>query len=256
MADIKILVAAHKPYWMPADAVYLPVQVGAAGKPSIDPAWQRDDEGGNISARNPEFCELTALYWAWKNLACDFIGLCHYRRYFGRRILHGDGEKRRAAIFGRADYERLLAGADILLPTKRNYYIETVYSQYAHAHRASDLDALRQLMAERCPEYLAAWEAVMRSRRLHILNMFVMRRELFDAYVAWLFDLLFALDAQLAPDDLGRARLFGFLAERLFNVWVKKQGLRARETSVVMLEPVNWLKKGSAFLKRKLGKRP
>lgn len=77
---IKIIVAAHKPYEMPDDEVYLPVYVGAMGK--TDVGYQRDDEGENISILNPYFCELTGLYWAWKNLSEDYIGLVHYRRLF------------------------------------------------------------------------------------------------------------------------------------------------------------------------------
>ena len=77
---VKIIVAAHKPYEMPTDSMYIPVHVGAFGKENI--GYQRDDEGENISGLNPYFCELTGLYWAWKNLDADYIGLIHYRRYF------------------------------------------------------------------------------------------------------------------------------------------------------------------------------
>lgn len=79
--DIKILVAAHKKYWMPDDSVYLPIQVGAALHSAL--GYVPDNTGYNISDKNPNYCELTALYWAWKNLECEYIGLCHYRRYFG-----------------------------------------------------------------------------------------------------------------------------------------------------------------------------
>ena len=252
--DIKILVAAHKPYWMPEDGVYLPVQVGAAGKESIDPAWQRDDEGENISHLNRYYCELTALYWAWKNLEADFVGLCHYRRYFGHRVLRGSLEKKRQAIFTQADYEQLLEQADVIVPKKRNYYIETVYSQYAHAHRASDLEAIKGIITKRCPEYLPAWEKVMDSRRVHILNMFVMSKGDFHAYCEWLFPIIDEFASHFDLADPYAARLFGFPAERLFNVWLVKQGLQVVEVPIVMLESVNWLKKGGAFLKRKFCK--
>ena len=79
--DIKILIAMHKPYWTPEDDVYLPLQVGSALHPHFLPVT--DDSGDNISAKNPGYCEMTGLYWAWKNLKADYVGLCHYRRYFG-----------------------------------------------------------------------------------------------------------------------------------------------------------------------------
>ena len=62
--DTKILVAAHKKYWMPDDSVFLPIQVGAALHPAL--GYIPDNTGENISAKNPNYCELTALYWAGK----------------------------------------------------------------------------------------------------------------------------------------------------------------------------------------------
>ena len=78
-ADVKVVVAAHKPYWMPDDPLYVPLQVGAALNAPI-PGFMRDDAGDAISARNANYCELTGLYWAWKNLDCEYLGLAHYRR--------------------------------------------------------------------------------------------------------------------------------------------------------------------------------
>lgn len=87
--DIKILVAMHKPYWVPRDDCYFPVHVGRNHVMSeLDTRnIPGDDTGENISQKNPYYCELTGLFWAWKNLKCDYVGLCHYRRYFMRRVL-------------------------------------------------------------------------------------------------------------------------------------------------------------------------
>ena len=74
--DIKILVATHKKYWMPEDDVYLPIHVGRAGK--ADLGYVGDNTGDNISSKNTNYCELTGLYWAWKNLKCDYIGSVSY----------------------------------------------------------------------------------------------------------------------------------------------------------------------------------
>lgn len=80
--EIKVIVAAHKKYQMPKDELYLPLQVGSALHDSI--GYARDNDGDNISDKNPNFCELTGLYWAWKNLDADAVGLVHYRRHFGK----------------------------------------------------------------------------------------------------------------------------------------------------------------------------
>ncbi len=229
------------------------MHVGAAGKKSLSPGWQRDDEGENISHLNPYYCELTALYWAWKNLEADYIGLCHYRRYFGHRMLYGNLAKKREAIFSKSDYARLLGVADVIVPKKRNYYVETVYGQYAHAHRASDLENVKCIIASRCPEYLPCWDTVMNGRSLHILNMFVMSRKSLCAYCEWLFPIIDEFAGHFDKTDPYKARLFGFVAERLFNVWLVGQELSVAEAPVVMLEPVNWFKKGGNFLRRKFG---
>ena len=79
--DIKILVAAHKKYHIPQNPMYIPIHVGhVLAKQEF--RWQGDDTGNNISSKKTNYCELTALYWAWKNLDADAIGLVHYRRYF------------------------------------------------------------------------------------------------------------------------------------------------------------------------------
>lgn len=76
---INVLVVTHKSYWMPRDKVYLPILVG---NNLVKEKYLRDNIGENISLKNKNYCELTALYWAWKELQFDYIGLCHYRRYF------------------------------------------------------------------------------------------------------------------------------------------------------------------------------
>lgn len=249
--DIKILVAAHKKYWMPSDPVYLPLQVGAEGKPSL--GYTPDNTGENISAKNPNFCELTGIYWAWKNLSVDYIGLCHYRRYFAHGQHGSSLEDKHKAILSGADYEQLLAECDCLLPTKRNYYIETVRSQYEHAHNKSDLGMVELIIKEKYPDYSNAFAAVMDRRKLHILNMFVMKWKLFDAYCKFLFDILFELERRIdiSKYDQYEARVFGFLSERLLNVWIEKNRITYKEVPVVFLEKINWLDKGSKFLKRK-----
>lgn len=247
--DLKVLVATHKKYWMPEDACYLPLHVGREGKNDL--GYVGDNTGDNISNKNANYCELTGLYWAWKNLNCEYIGLCHYRRYFAKKEKVRDKKER---IMGAHDYESLLEKYDVILPTKRNYYIETVRSQYEHAHVKSDLDTVKQVIDELYPDYNNAFEVVMNRRRLHILNMFVMKKSLFDEYCKWLFTILFEVEKRvdISSYSVYEARIFGFLSERLFNVWLEKQQLNCKEVPVVFLEKQNWAKKITKFLIRKI----
>lgn len=249
--DIKILVATHKAYWMPEDDVYLPLHVGREGKQDL--GFLGDNTGDNISLKNPNFCELTALYWAWKNLQCDYIGLCHYRRYFCRGKHNSNIYSKYNDILNKTDYERLLQKYDVILPQKRNYYIETVRSQYEHGHYKRDLDEVEKIINEIFPSYTNSFKKVMDSRKLFILNMFVMNRQLFNEYCLWLFTILFTLENRIdiSSYDQYQSRIYGFLSERLFNVWLDKNQLRITTVPVVNLESVNWINKIFNFFKRK-----
>ena len=247
---IKIIVAAHKPYWMPSDPCYLPVHAGKEGKSAI--GFTGDDTGTHISAKNDTFCELTALYWAWKNLEADYLGLVHYRRYFTKKECFGP-QKKKEQILTKKDWEELLQKHPVIVPDKRNYWIETNRSHYNHAHPGIGLDETERIIAEKYPEYSTAFTSVMNRTSAHMFNMFVMRRDLCDAYCTWLFDILFALEQRIdiSGFDEYNKRVFGFVGERLPDVWLEKHQIAYKEQNVSFLEPQNWLKKGGAFLKRK-----
>lgn len=254
--NIKILVATHKQYWMPDDEIYLPIHVGAerktdaAGQP-LDLGYTKDNTGKNISAKNANYCELTGLYWAWKNLDADYIGLAHYRRHFSNGKLFAD---KKARVISGAELEKKLNRCDILLPKPRNYWIETNYGQYVHAHHAVDLDTTREILTEKYPEYIRAWDASMKRTIGHRFNMFIMKRDKFDAYCAWLFDILFELEKRLDISQYSAydARVFGFVAERLVDVWINTNGYAYKELPYVFMEKQNWLVKGGNFVKRKM----
>ena len=243
-----ILVAAHQAAPMPADPVYLPLQVGRAGHPDL--GWTGDDTGDNISGKNRTFCELTGLYWAWKNLKdYDALGLVHYRRFFVSR----KGPRKGKTPLTGEEIDALLAKHRLILPAPRHYWIESNESQYAHAHHAVDLAETRAILAEQYPAYLPAWDRVMKRTWGHRFNMFIMGRADAEAYCAWLFDVLFRLEARLDISDYPDydARVFGFVGERLMDVWVETNQLPYHNQPYILLEKVNWLKKGGLFLKRK-----
>lgn len=240
--NIKIVVATHKKYPMPGGALYLPVQAGAACHERL--AYQGDDAGENISEKNSVYCELTALFWAWKNMDADAAGLCHYRRYFQ--------EPGKKAPLQKETLEKMLMEYPVILPKKRNYFIETGESQFVHAHGQESLDALRGTLKHLYPSYLSAFDQSMARTAGHRFNMFIMRREQFDAYCAWLFEILFETEKRLRPPA---PRMMGYLSERLMDAWIETDSIPYRELAVYHTEKEKWLVKGSTFLLRKLRSR-
>ena len=251
-SDVKIIVATHKPYWMPSDPLYVPVHVGAEGKESL--GFTPDNTGDNISSRNANYCELTGLYWAWKNLDCEYLGLAHYRRHF--TVLRGTSDRRDVMSLDQA--RSLLANNDVLLPTKRNYWIESNYTQYVHAHHKEDLDTTREIIMERYPKYIKAYDSSMKKTTGHRFNMFIMKKELADAYCAWLFDILFELEKRLDISEYSAndKRVFGFVSERLLDVWLETNGIKSKDIPYIFLEKENWFTKIMNFIMRKLKAKP
>lgn len=246
--DIKIIVAAHRRCEMPPDGVYLPVQVGKALRPAPVPGWQGDDEGENISAKNPYYSELTAVYWAWKNLKADYVGLAHYRRHFSSPVPSGGGKW--GGVLSGAQAEELCGEHDIVLPRRRRLYIETVYSHYDHTFFGEQFDRVREIIGRRCPGYLEAFDRHMRSRSEHLFNMFIMKRELFDRYCGWLFPILGELEScyDLESMDAFQARLVGRVSERLLDVWIDKNGYGYKEIGYVYFGGGNMHRKVWGFL--------
>ena len=248
MKDIKLLVATHKKYKMPKDKLYLPIHVGKVNKSGI--GFIGDDTGDNISIKNPYYCELTAIYWAWKNIDADYIGLVHYRRHFtcNRKKDKWD------SVLTLAQATKLLKNNDIILPEKRRYFIETIYSHYANTHDHSHLDFLRNIIEEHTPQYLSSFDKVMKSTSAHMFNMFIMKKELFHSYCQWLFPVLEKLEQAISIENLPgfEARLFGRVSEFLLDVWIDENELSYTETGYVHMEKINWVKKIKNFIFAKI----
>lgn len=245
MSDVRILVAAHKPYWVPSDELYLPVEVGAALRDEHIDGFTRDDTGDNISIRNGRLCELTALYWGWKNLEADAVGLVHYRRYFA-----GAGER---GVLTHDEARRLLAEAPVVVPKRRNYVIESLGSHYAHTHSEKHLEALREAVRKVSPQRLEVYDRHLASTRGHMFNMLLMKREVLDPYATWLFDVLDAAEGRVDHDGMQpfQERYLGRLGELLLDVWLMSERVPYREVGLRELERVNWIKKGASFLAAK-----
>ncbi|MBQ1202925.1 MAG: DUF4422 domain-containing protein [Loktanella sp.] len=246
--DVRVIVATHKAYAMPSDEMYLPLHVGAQGKASI--GFMGDNTGDNISEKNATFCELTGLYWAWKNLDAEYVGLAHYRRHFAL----GRGGAPMERVLTKAQAERLLHGKEGILPKKRQYYIENLYSHYKNTCYVEPLDIAGEIIREQHPAYAAAFERLKTRTSAHMFNMLILRRDHLDAYCTFLFSVLFELEKRVDASeyDSFHARFFGRVSELLLDVWLEQNPFPYAEVPVRSMEPVNWLKKGGAFLLAKL----
>lgn len=234
--NIKILVILHKQFWVAKDEIYFPLQVGAQGKKDL--GYHKDNIGDNISYKNPNFCELTGLYWAWKNLKCDYIGLCHYRRYFAKSNFSLTMSGKKKSILKKIDYEKLLQQCDVILPEPFIFKNMTVKEQFDSFHNINDLETAIDIIHKKYPSYDNSINAVLNRNKLYGLNMFVMRKSLLDEYCEWLFPILFELEERVDITGYSsyQTRLFGFISERLFDIWLEKQKLRIKEVPVMFLE--------------------
>jgi len=254
---VSIFIVSHKFYYFPECPGYASIQVGSS-ELQIGATSVRDNTGDNISHLNSSFCELTALYWVWKNNNDDKIGLVHYRRYFkastqtidlnGSQIASGD------------DLFKALKEHDIIVAKPRNYVIANIKDHYLKAHSKDDLDLLRKEISLQYPDYISSFDHVMSDSKLSLYNMFVAKRKVIEPYFEWVFSILLSLKDKIPYEtyDPYQRRVFGFMAERLFNVWLyhHRNEIKIGYRKVVNIEGENLLLKGVGFLKRQyLGKR-
>lgn len=227
--DTRIYVVTHKEYTKPSDDLFLSLHVGR--KLGSDLGYQGDDTGKSISEKNKSFCELTGLYWVWKNVQCDVVGICHYRRYFVK-----DED------FIKKDYiEKLLKYYDIIVPQSGETEYGSNYEHYKNVHILSDIELCKKVTLEKYPEYEKAFDLFLNTNLASLGNMLITKKTIYDEYCKWLFDILFEVEkrADISSYDDYQGRLFGFLSERLFRIWLFMQKYKVAEEEVRMIDPAD-----------------
>lgn len=227
-----IYIATHKKFNVPNLNGYCALQVGAEGKGKY--GYLRDNIGNHISGKNANYCELTGLYWIWKNTDDSYKGLVHYRRYFGRNNLSNK-------ISDICSYEYLLnclKSVDIVLPYVEYFKQNAKEEILLHCCTEEIFDKLRQIIETKYPDYIETYDRYFNENKASLFNMLFCKREIFDAYCEWLFSILFVLEKQvdLAKLNTYQQRLYGFLSERLLNVWVIKNKLVVKHLPVIHME--------------------
>ncbi len=221
-----IYVATHKKFEYKLKKGYVPIQVGSALKDDL--GYLRDDGGDNISEKNSNYCELTALYYIAKNRKKDkIVGLVHYRRYFFKGT----------SIISYKDAYKFLKKYDIILPYKLDLK-ESVEQQYDRYHHLEDLKRCGDIIRKIYPDYYDSFTDILSHRYISAFNMFIMKGDLFKEYAEWLFNILTVLEKSIhieSYDDYNK-RIYGFLSERLFNVWINHKKLYIKYLPVYNVE--------------------
>ncbi len=254
----KVFIAMHKDFNVPEYNTFETVQCGCDLTDTRLDCKHFDNFGENISVKNKNYCELTALYAMWKNEFFennDFVGLMHYRRYLypiksrtqnlvrqSRALL----QKLHLGHFTTGRSGHLYSGEknthwenpnfawneinsflqhemynyDLLIP-----YPEilpcSVYKNYCDCHRESDLQAMIKSVEDIFPDFLPYLKKSLEQHEFYIGNIFVIKKELADKYLQMLFTILEDVEKKIVlPLDAYQARVFGFLAERLFSAFV------------------------------------
>ena len=230
--ETKIYVATHGAPVALENSLYCPIQVGAANT-SRRLECLHDDEGINISNKNANYCELTALYWIWMNdVTSKHVGLCHYRRYFTNNQWSISSKH----FLDTEDYNSLLGKSDVVVPKRFIWRDRDVRHAYGSAlGRDADLVLTRETIEAISPEYAGDFDKVLCRNWAFYCNMFVMPFSLVDEYCGWLFDVLGRLERRVDLSDYSKEekRIYGFLSEILFNAWICHNGLSYIEVPIV-----------------------
>lgn len=265
MSDIKIVVACHKPTELPNNDIYYPLQVGADIS-SINLKIPGDNTGENISKKNETYCELTAQYWAWKNLNADYYGLCHYRRYLN--LTDNDylnaNERNQVEVNVLNDYSLNKFGIeneeasrtfiekyDVIVGKQQD--VSKLFTPYGHkktaidhwlAHdryliNSNDLEKMLMILDEKYPEIGTVTRQYLKGGHFLGFNCFVMKKQFFFEMCQMEFDVLNTLENYVNRTNYHQQlnRVYGFMGEILFSGYIayleKKKLARIKNVQMI-----------------------
>jgi hypothetical protein len=209
--NIKILVCTHKKHHIEHNDLYVPVHAGKA-LVNFDLGFQGDNTGDNISEKNSYYCELTVQYWAWKNIKnLDYIGFCHYRRFFNFSSITADNT---------IDFDRVFRKYDIILTPPDH----APYSNMLHLRECTtreDVYILIHIISTYYPAYKQVMLDYLCNSNLWTgYNMFITSKKCFDEYSKWLFDVLLSVEKSIKISPYNRLkRVLGYFGEVLLPIY-------------------------------------
>ncbi len=232
--NIKIFMCTHKAVdFVPPLCV--PVLGGAVNRNAIPNTIADTGRNGDISCKNSEYCELSVQYYAYKNEECDFYGLCHYRRFFGKESLKGAyitvGKPKMKHIATESEIKAILSDYAVILPRTENVGLTTYEKYLSSRHQfKEDLDLFLEIVCKKAPFLSSLVGEYMQSYEQYFCNMLIMRRDIFMEYSALLFSILEEFDLKKTRHGYFEAdRTNGYLGERflgIYALYLKSQGVK------------------------------
>ena len=241
-----MFVITHKDFNFDLPKGYHKMLVGATQNTKVvsnKDDYLLDNTADNISIKNSSYCELTGIYWLWKNCDIKNIGISHYRRYFydSKAGLIGKVKKYEELIQKNKlqptsvkRLDELLQQYDWIVPPAVKIVDANVATEYIYAHYISDYYAMREAIRKLYPAYMDAFYNVMHQDRYYHFNMFYTSKKNFTDYCKWLFNILTEVEnnIDITNYDPYQKRVFGFLAERLENVWLNYHNFKLYEMQI------------------------
>ena len=215
---VKMFVVTHKKADIASLPGYIPILVGADLHPEIDNYDVKDNSGVNISSKNPNYCELTGIYWIWKNETSEIVGISHYRRFFTKNRLSSKSQY----FFSTKDIEKILQKKRIIVPEPR-HSSTSILQAINRAPNMNDVKEMYEAIRIIEPSYVDDYIWYLNQNKAHLYNMAIMKWTDYCNYCNWLFQILGYIEEHHDMDaetDTYRKRLFGFLSERLITVWI------------------------------------
>lgn len=230
-----IYIMTHKPYKLnfKKEKIYEDLLLGAALGNKGNANTLKDNTGDNISNKNKSYCELTGIYWVWKNSTSKVIGVDHYRRFFVKN-------ENSPELLSEDDIKRILKKYNIIMPKRDpNIFTNKTAAQFfGDQHDPLVWTLCRDLIKEKFPTYLNDFDWFSRQKTGYVFNMFIGQKDLLDGYFEWLFQILDALEKEIdlsVYNDYNK-RMYGFVAERLINIWIHHNNLKVKEIPVYMTD--------------------
>ena len=241
MSKIKIFMCCHKQYET-LPPLCEAIQCGSALNPKIENAVY-DDHGENISLKNREYCELTAHYYAWKNVKADYYGFCHYRRFFAvenctKRPYTAKlklSEKERGFYLGNEEYwQDLIKKYEILVPRSEDMGLPAgEHYLTSKNHYLEDLHLFLDILFKEAPWLMETAKGYLLQNRQYFCNMFIMKNTYFFEYCEALFSILEKFDKQKTlHGDFQSDRTDGYLGELFTGIYIDyccKKGVKIKE---------------------------